>query len=171
MHMAVSQLPDHPGIKRACNHMAVLNLLPDSLHMIHNPAYLCGAEISVRHQSRPLPDEISIFLRQLVCHLRGSSVLPDNGIVHRNACVAVPEHHRLPLVVKPHAGQIRHLDPRLLGRHGYGLQNAVPDFHRIVLYPSRFRIILGMLLISSGNLIPLGIKNKRCRTCCPLIQT
>ena len=60
--MAVSQLPDHPGIKRACNHMAVLYLLPDSLHMIHNPAYLRGAEIGVRHQSRPLPDDLAAFM-------------------------------------------------------------------------------------------------------------
>ena len=68
MDMAVSQLPDHPGIQCSCYHMAVFNFFSDSVHMIHNPANLRGTEIGIHHKPCFLADHVAILLCNLICH-------------------------------------------------------------------------------------------------------
>ena len=167
--MAVSQLPDHPGIQCSCYHMAVFNFFSDSVHMIHNPTNLRGTEIGIHHKPCFLANHVAILLCNLICHFRSSPILPHNGIVYRHTGEAVPEHHRLALIVQSHAGQICHLDASLFCSRINGFKNAPPDLHGIMLHPARLRIILGMFLVSPCHLIPLGIKNECSRPCGPLI--
>ena len=53
---SAGQFPDQPGIDRTETKFPPFGPLADSFHMIQNPAYLRGGEISIDHQSGLLLD-------------------------------------------------------------------------------------------------------------------
>ena len=80
-----------------------------------------------------------------------ASVLPDDGIVHRLAGLAIPHDGGLALVRNADGGQVRGVETALgqsLRDHGLG---AAPDFLRVMLDPTGMRINLLMLLLGGGN--------------------
>src|SRR5256885_1580545 len=73
-------------------------------------------------------------------------------------------------VGNPNSSHIGCLQPGLLHRFSNHLFRASPDFFGVVLYPSRLRINLAMLLLRAGHRPARAIKHNEARACGSLIN-
>ena len=171
MHPAPGEIPDQPGIHGAKKDFSPLRPLSDPRHMVQNPGDLGGAEIGVRHQPGPLPDQIPISLRlKLFYHFGSPAALPDDGIVHRFPGGLVPADGGLPLVSDADASNL--LRPG--SHHGHGFRShrklRGPDLPGIVLHPSRPGINLRKFFLGHGADITRLIKQNTAGTGGSLVQ-
>ena len=116
--------------------------------MVDDPSDLRRAEIRIHHKPCLLAYHISVLLADHIGFPCRPLILPYDCIIDRHSRHIIPQHHGLPLIVKADTGNLFHIDIGLLCRHIYGFQYLLPDLHRIMLYPSRLREMLCVLLIS-----------------------
>ena len=99
MHLALSQLPDQPGINRSKQQFTVRRPLPCTIHMIQDPCQLASRKIRIRNQTGAFPDS-GFFPPAFygIYHLRCSPALPHNGWIYRLSGVSVPDDRSFPLI-------------------------------------------------------------------------
>ena len=140
---SAGQFPNQPGIDRTETKLPTLGTFPDTLHMIKNPTYLRSRKISIDHQSGLLLDQRGIPLCfqffAIVCR---TSVLPNNGVIDREAGLPVPYYRRFTLVGNTDTGNmhIRHI--RFSHSLLDGRRLCVPNLVRVMFHPARLREIL-----------------------------
>ena len=112
-----------------------LGLRPGAWHVLHQPGDLAGGEIGIEAAGRlrfctsaPWPACSSFW------HRRGApAILPDDGVVHRLAGLALPQHRRLALVGDADGGNVAGTLAERLAADG---NRGVPDLLGIVLDPA-----------------------------------
>ena len=159
MNAAPGHLPNEPGVHGSRQQPTALCQFLRAFHIPEEPLELCRAKIRIHDQSGLIQDHLLMLLLQLIRCLRGTPVLPDHGIIDRNACLTVPKDHRLAFMVNPNAsdGILRaKLGDRLLNR----FTGALPNFFRVMLHPARAGIDLTDFFISTGSGIPILIQQK-----------
>ena len=110
--LAAGQVPQQPAVDRAEREVGPGRHAPPPRPPAQEPGHLRAAEVGVEDEAGALPDEREVSgARQRVAAGRGAPVLPDDGPVQRLAGVAVPGHHRLPLVGDADGGD-RLVEPR-----------------------------------------------------------
>src|SRR5262249_61296262 len=91
--------PYQPGIDRSEGELALSSALARTWHVVEEPAHLCAREIRVQHQARALGED---FRYALASHARAvfgcPPALPDDGVMNRLPCLAVPDDGRLTLI-------------------------------------------------------------------------
>ena len=105
---------------------------------------------------------------QVLAQLRRAAALPDDGVVHRYACVPVPEDGGLPLVGDADTGD----GPRRKAGRRLCRSKALrlPDLHGVVLYPAGAGIVLGKAVLGHGGNAALPVKDDGPRAGGALIQ-
>ena len=152
------QFPDHPAVQCSCIDPSALNLFFYSGNIFNHPFDLRCTEICICNQTRFFKNHIAIFFSNCICFSGSSSVLPYDRIVHRNTRHIIPQDYRLPLIIKSHTGNIIRVCFCNFQCHFHTFKNFTPDFHRVMFYPSRLRIILGMFFVTSRCTFPIFIQ-------------
>src|SRR5690606_13870752 len=100
----------------------------------------------------------------------GAAVLPNNGGINWLACFTVPNYGGFTLVCDANCLNIEG-GQRCLS-HGLSgcLQLGLPNFHRVVLYPSRMREVLAKLVLSHCYNIAFSIEDNTSGTGSALVE-
>ncbi len=172
MGLALSQIPDQPGVNGAKEQISLLSLCPCPFHIVQNPFDLGGGKIGVHHQTGIFPDILFHFFICFdgIADIGGAPALPDNGVVYRTAADLVPDNGSFPLVGDADGGKIPGRDVRpfncLLGHAALGC----PDFNGVMLHPAGLRVYLFKFLLGHCNDAAPMVKEYGPGTGCPLIQ-
>jgi hypothetical protein len=139
--------------------------------MVQHPGDLRAREVRIGQEARPLLDHgLSAVPSELITGRRGPPVLPDDGVAHGLAAVAVPEDRSLSLVRDADGGHVARAEPgegeRLRGHSALGC----PDLVRILLHPTRLRVDLADLPLRHGVRDAVGVENDRARARRSLVQ-
>src|ERR1700684_1710603 len=82
--LAVSQIPDKPGIHSAKGKLALFGLLTCSLHVVEYPRDLGSRKRGINPQAGLLPNRIvCAIVRKPSAQRSTSAILPDNRVVDR----------------------------------------------------------------------------------------
>ena len=132
--------------------------------VVQNPPNLQAAEVRGQRQAGQLAEAIwAAFareLRHIVFHPR---VLPDDGVVDRDARFAVPDDGGLALIGDAEGRDILGANATLLHGFGHDFVNAPPDFLRIVFHPAGFGINLLVLFLGNGDDPPGRVEDDKSR--------
>ncbi len=165
------QLPQQPAVHRAEGQLAALRLFARAGHVVQQPADLGRGKIRVDHQPGARLDQRRVALfAQLRAHSLAPAVLPDDGVVHRLAGPAVPQHRGFALVGDAQRADVASLQPRLGQRLAGGGQLRAPDRHRVVLDPAGLRIDLRQFLLGLRHHLPLPIEDDAARAGRALVE-
>jgi hypothetical protein len=149
MALAARELPDQPAVDRAEGELAGLGPLARAVHIVEEPGELGAREIRVEQKARLLlHHRLMAVAAQRSRHRGGAPILPDDGVVHRRAGVAVPKHDRLALVRDADGGDRTR---RLLPGFAHGGERGGPDHLRVVFHPARSGIDLREFLLRGGD--------------------
>src|SRR5580698_8678749 len=100
---------------------------------------------------------------------RSPPVLPNNGIINRQAGFPVPNNGGFALVGDAYCADIIAIDTESSNSLGGNPGLRRPYFIRIMLHPSRLRKYLGKLLLRYRAYLPAMVKNNCPRTGCALV--
>ena len=157
---AAGELPDKPGVHRSKEQLPPTGPLPCPLHVVQDPLQFGGGKIGIRQQAGVFPDvggELVIRL-QLLAQGRGAAALPDDGVVHRPACLPVPNDGGLPLVGDPDSRHLGGVHPAL-GQHlGEDTVLAGIDLHGIMLHPAGLWVVLSKFPLGQADNILLPVE-------------
>ncbi len=99
VHRAAGEVPDQPAVDGTEGQLAALGLLAHTGHVVQDPGQLGGGEVGVDAQAGFLQHAVAqAALAQVDAGGLGAPVLPDDGVVHRLARFAVPDHGGFALV-------------------------------------------------------------------------
>ena len=169
---SASQFPDQPGIDRTETKFPTLGTFPDPLHMIQNPTYLRGGEISIDHQSGLLLDQRSISLcLQFFAIVCRTSVLPDDGVIDRKTGLPVPYYRRFTLVGNTDTSNMRIRHIRFSHSLLYSRRLCVPNLVRIMFHPTGLRKILLECFLRQRDNIALMAEKDGSRRGRPLVDS
>ena len=131
------QLPDEPGVHGAERQLAGVGARARARHVVENPADLARGKIGVDEQAGLRLNRVAgaVGLQPLAV-VGGAAVLPDDGVVHRLAGLAVPDDRRLALVGDADGGDVLRPDVRAAERLDRDADLRRPDFLRVVLDPA-----------------------------------
>src|SRR5260370_7766298 len=99
MQPAAAEAPQEKAVDRAERDLAGAGALAEAGDRVEQPADLGRREIRVDDEAGALGDHLlETGVAPSGADVGGAPVLPDDGVVHRAAGGAVPQHRRLPLV-------------------------------------------------------------------------
>ena len=79
--------------------------------MVQNPLKFCGGKIRIDQQPCAVSEHVGMTrIPQLLAKVSGAAVLPDDRIVDRLACLAVPDDGGLALVCDPDRYHVSDVD-------------------------------------------------------------
>ena len=165
------ELPGEPGVDGAEAELAAFGARPRALDVVEQPGELGAGEIRIEQQAGARGD-LGLMSRcaQLRTKIGGAAVLPDDGVRHRYARRAVPEHRGLALVGDADRGDVGR-------RRARGLQHLVhrgrlrrPDLEGVVLDLPGCREVLRELPLRHGDDAALGIEQDGARTRGALVE-
>jgi hypothetical protein len=106
--LAAGEPPDEEGVHGAEEHVAPLRAGAQPRDGVEQVLDLGAREIGVEDEARPRAEQVLVpFALQLVAQRRADAALPDDGVGHGPARVAIPEDRRLALVGEADGGQVR----------------------------------------------------------------
>ncbi len=157
---AVGHLPYQPGIDGAEQQLAVHRLLAGSFDVVEDPLHLGAGEVGVQHQTGVFTDVLFQAARfELFTDGRGTAALPDDGVVDGLAGGLFPYHCGFTLVGDADGSDL-FAAKASLGQH-FGKDGGLgrPDLHRVVLYPARFRVVLGEFALGGTDYVGVLVKH------------
>src|SRR5690242_6473538 len=120
--------------------------------MIENPRDLCPRKIWIAQEAGTGGD---FFLRALASQFRASicrtAILPDDCAMNGLSRRAVPDRGRLALVGNADRCDVGWFQLRLFDRRARRLDDASPDFLRVVFHPAGLGIELLEFLLRRGD--------------------
>ena len=126
----------------------MFRLLPCSRHVVKYPFDFGGTEIGIYDKAGLASYHIGqVLLLEGVAVLRSASVLPYYGVVNRFGGLRIPYYRGLPLVGNSYRGDVLSVYAYGTYRLGYHCGLRGPDFHRIVLHPTRLGEVLGKFFL------------------------
>mmetsp|Transcript_3019 Transcript_3019/g.5127 ORF Transcript_3019/g.5127 Transcript_3019/m.5127 type:complete len:282 (-) Transcript_3019:297-1142(-) len=167
MAFAFGQTPDQEAVDRPEGQFSGLRTGAGAVDVVENPRQFRAAEVGVEQQARLVAHHVLVTRRfQLGADLGRAAVLPDNCIVDRRACLAVPDDNRFALVCDPDGRNGAALVERALA----GLQHRLPDLLGIVFHPTRRRIMLCKFLLRARLRAQIPVEHDRTARGCALID-
>ena len=152
VHLAAGEAPEQEGVDRAEGKLAAFRTAAGIRHIVQEPGELGAGEIGVDHEARGGGHVLLETVRhQLAAQGRRAAVLPDDGVVHRSAGCAVPEHGRLALVGDADGSHRGRIELRCQKRIAANRQRIGPDMQGIVLDPAVGGIELLQLALCSAD--------------------
>ena len=104
MSLAAAQPIDQPAIDRAEGQFPGFGALARVRNLVKDPADLGAGEVWIEHQSGARRDVGRVPGRcQSGAGIRGPSALPDDGRSDGDACSAIPDNSRFPLIRNSYA--------------------------------------------------------------------
>ena len=152
VHLAVGQLPDQPAVDRAKGQFTALGRIARIGHVVQQPLQFGAREVGIDQQPGLGLDGVRLaLLAQLRAGGLGTAVLPDDGVVHGLAGLAVPQHGGFALVGDADGPDLAGGDACLLQRCTRRGKLGAPDFHRIMFHPARAGVDLGKFELCLGH--------------------
>ncbi len=169
--MPSRQLPHEPGIDRSEQDFPVFRKGLEGDVFSEEPGQLGTRKIWIEPEAGTFAE---FFLEtcsdQFLANGSRPPALPDNRLVHRFAAVPVPHDDRFPLVCYADRDNFLRTDSRLrYGLTGHG-KLGFPNFVRIMLNPSRCRIILRKRFLGLCHKSAVMVKQNGSRRGCSLIK-
>ena len=135
------QSPQQEAVDRPEGELAAIGAGAHAGDIVEDPAQLGRREIRVEQQPGARPDErFAAVLLELRAICGGAAVLPDDRVVDRLACRAVPHDDGLALVGDPDRRDRAAIG---VGHAGQRRERIAPDILGIMLDPAGVRVILG----------------------------
>ena len=160
MQPALGQLPDEPTIDGAERQLASLGLGPVAGHVVEDPVDLGAGKIRIDDQPGAIANKGFMTLGpQLVAQRRGPAILPNDGVAYRLPGFAIPNDGRFALIGDAKRRDILDRDPGPAERLDGDANLGRPNFERIVLDPSGFRIDLVEFFLGNGPDGAITIEN------------
>jgi hypothetical protein len=160
VHLPARELPQQPAVDGTEGELALRGQRVRAGHVVEEPAHLGGREVRVDDKPRGGADRLRVTrLAQLRAGRLAAAVLPDDRVVDRLACAAVPQHGGFALVRDAHAGEVARGKARSCQRLARGGQLRLPDFLGVVLDPARLRVDLPKLALRHRNDAALRIED------------
>jgi hypothetical protein len=171
MHCAMGELPHQPAVHRAKGQFAALGCLARAGHVVQHPLQLGAGEIGIDQQPGFGLDGVGMaLLAQLCAGGLGAPVLPDDGVVHGLAGLAVPQNGGFALVGDAHGAHVAGRDARLGQRLARGGELGAPDFQRVVLHPAGAGVDLGQFELRLRHDVAQFVENDAARTGGALVE-
>ena len=149
---APRHVPQDPGVRVAEQQIAGLGALARPFDVVQDPLDLGAGEVGGQPQAADLAEAVRpLVAPELLDHLRGAHVLPDDRVVDGLSGVLVPHDGGLALVGDADGGQLVAVDLRLAQGLGDDRARGVPDLEGVVLDPPRVGEDLGELLLADGD--------------------
>ena len=165
------EVPDEPRVDGAEAELASFGALLRAGHAIEDPADLCGGEVRVDDESRPLANErLEAARTQLIADRRAGAALPHDRAVDRATCNALPHDGRLALVGdadRRNVAGIRLRRGKRIARDG---DRRGEDLVGVVLDVSRGGVVLGDLAVGTAAHRATLVEDERGRPGRALIQ-
>ena len=149
---AAGQVPGHPGVGVAEEQVPGLGGLAGAVDVVEDPLDLGAGEVRRQRQADAFLVAVHAPVgREFLDDVLGAGVLPDDGVVNRNACLLVPDHRCFTLVGDADGRNV--VAGQVSGGQGDGddFAHVVPDFGGVVLNPSRLREDLLVFHLARGN--------------------
>src|SRR5699024_10253377 len=126
---AAGGVPDHPRVHVAEEDLTAFGALPQTVHIVQQPADLGAGEVRRQRQTGLAVVAVLPALAggEVVHQVDGAGVLPDDRVVDGFAGVLVPQHRRLPLVGDAAGGDVAGDEVRLRESSGAHLPDVGPD--------------------------------------------
>src|SRR6185369_16379981 len=140
-----------PGVDGAGEQSSVAGDERD-LRLLEQPLDLRRREIGIRPESGPLGDEPRL-VAQLLAPLGSASILPDDRARQWLSGIAMPENDRFALIGDADDVRSNCAFRDCIARR---LQRAIENLLSVVLHPTRLRIMLGDLVITSSDDASIG---------------
>src|SRR6266852_6275609 len=135
---APGQVPKEKRIDISEKQLTGSRLFPEARNVFKQPAQLQAAEVCAQRQPGLRPEAVlPAFTGEARDVFLNPCVLPNDGIRHWFAGLALPEDCGLPLIGNADGGQIRSAQPALLERFSDHFFRAAQDFQRVMLHPAR----------------------------------
>ena len=152
VHRPVGQLPDQKTIDGAKQQPALGCAVARAFDIVQYPRQLGPRKIRVEQQAGAVGDHFFVARVAQGAALAGSAtVLPDNRIVDRGACVLVPDNDSLALVGDADGGNFCGGDARLVDGPAAGRLRGAPQVARIVFNPAGLRKMLREFFLDAGD--------------------
>ena len=142
------EIPDQPAVDSAEGELALVGAFARPWHIVEYPADLGCREIRIDRQTGFFPhDGFEATAFQFIAEIGRAAVLPDDGVVHRAARLAVPHDGRFALVGDADGGDRCAIQSRV--RDGFGGDAGLrrPDILRVMFDPTWLRIYLREFLL------------------------
>jgi hypothetical protein len=171
VHRTMGELPDQPAVHRAKGQFAVECLRACAGHMVQNPFELGTGEIGINQQAGA---GLNCWRQTAFAQIEAGgfrpAVLPDDGVMNRDASAAVPDHRGFALVGDADGANVAGREPGFDERLACGGQLTAPNGHRVMFDPTRLRVDLWQLLLGKCNDTAIRIKNNAARTGSALVK-
>src|SRR4030081_1712288 len=166
---STGEQPDQPGVDVAEDHLALLRPGLDARDVVEDPFDLRSREVGGQRKAHlGTKAVLPTLAAELLDDLVGASVLPDDRVVDRLACLAVPHHRGLALVGDADGRDV--LSVYLREGALYDPLGPLPDLHRVVLYPTWLRIDLLMFLLRDGDDLAAVVEDHEASARGPLVD-
>ena len=165
-----SKLERQPALDRAQRQTAFRSGGLYRWHIVQHPTHFRAGEIGVEQQSGfGLNRCLMALFFKLGAKVGAAPVLPHNRRRKRLTSGLIPCHNRLALIGDPN--RRNRFGPASLGHHfASTTERLVPDFIRVMLNPTRLRIMLGQISLSDMQQCAIGRENHRSGRSRPFIK-
>ncbi|MNM65169.1 hypothetical protein D3C81_765960 [compost metagenome] len=171
MHLAAGEFPDQPGVDGAEQQFATLGTFTHAFDVVEDPLELGAGEVGVGDQASGFTDVLLMTVAlELRADLGAATALPDDGVVHRATGFLVPHHRGFALVGNAQRSHLGMADAGLGQGFDHGRALGGEDLHRVVLDPTRLRVMLGELALGGADHIGVAVEDDRPRTGGALVQ-
>src|SRR5579859_6566654 len=107
MRLAATQPPDEIGVHVAEEQLAAIRPVAQAGDVVEHPLDFSAGEVGVNHQAGLFANpRLPALCLEIVTDTGGAAVLPDDGVHHRAACLALPDDSSLALVGNADGGDI-----------------------------------------------------------------
>ena len=160
MDLSACQFPDQPAIDSPKEEIVFFSFFPGAFYVVQDPFDFRTREISVDDQARLVAEFIDQAAGLEVFANRGGLAgLPNDGVVHRIACILIPDDGRFTLVGDANSRDFAGRHIGLCQGFTHDFNHAVENFIGIVFDPARFREILGEFLLADADDMRFIIEN------------
>jgi hypothetical protein len=168
---AASEIPDEPAFNGAAQRLALSGCTFKSWNVVEEPAQLRTREIGGKGKAGLRPKTIwSSLTGQLLAERISTRVLPDNGRGVGLASFSIPDDKSFALVRNANGSDFLAFDAGLSQRFMEDSLCVLPNFHGVVFYPTRLRVVLRMFLLGQTNKLRGAIENQAAGACGALVD-
>ena len=168
---AAGQAVQQPGVHGPEAELPGLGAGPRARHVVEDPADLRGREVRVQDEAGALADHVLHALgAQAVAEAGGAPVLPDDGVGHGPAVLAVPHDRGLALVGDADRRHVPRPQRGLPEGFDRGRDLARPDLLGIVLHPAGVREDLAELALRRRDRLAVAVEDDGARAGGSLVE-
>lgn len=166
------EAPQEVGVYRSCGDLASFSHFTKARDIVEHPSELRSREVRINDETSFGTDHVFRVGRffPFLALGGGSSVLPDDRIVHGARGFSVPNNHGFALIGDADRCDIRTLRSAPTQTVLDGSRDAFPDVFGLVLDPAGFWINLSVFLIHASDRFASAAQETDRRSGCALVD-